>query len=215
MLTYTHTDGAGGSRLIPGLAEALPRISADGTTYRLRLREGAEFSDGAAVKASDFEHTVKRVLNLESGGSSYFQPIVGAEEYLKAGKSSGDISGIDTNDRSRQITIRLTEPEGSFSNVLAMTFGGIVPESTPFRNQTKNPPPGAGTFKLANVRVNRGFDLVKVPAFELAGIPQGQARPRVDHRHQEPRPADAEHDPQRPRLHDRSTRPRPDRLRLG
>ena len=46
----------------------MPDISADGKTYKLKLRSGLKYSDGKAVKASDFEHTIKRVLNLESGG---------------------------------------------------------------------------------------------------------------------------------------------------
>ncbi|MGH2840574.1 MAG: ABC transporter substrate-binding protein [Solirubrobacteraceae bacterium] len=174
LLTYAHAEGAAGSRLIPGVAEALPQISADGKTYRLKIRDGATFSDGRPVKASDFEHTVKRIFNLESGGIPYFQPIAGAKEYLEAGKPRGDISGIDTNDRTGDITIRLTAPDGSFSNVLAMTFGGIVPGDTPFENQTKRPPPGVGPFKLADVRSKRGYDIVKVPRFKLAGIPQAK-----------------------------------------
>ena len=46
----------------------MPKISADGTTYELTLRKGLKYSDGTPVKASDFEHAIKRVLNLESGG---------------------------------------------------------------------------------------------------------------------------------------------------
>lgn len=174
LLTYAHSEGTAGSQLVPGVAQELPQISSDGKTYRLSLRDGVKFSDGRPVKASDFEHTVKRVLNLESGGTPYFQQIAGAEEYLEAGKARGDISGIDSDDRSGAITIRLTAPDGSFSNVLALNFGGIVPRDTPFENQTKRPPPGVGAFRLANVRVNRGYDLVKVPGFKLAGVPSAK-----------------------------------------
>jgi len=171
LLTYAHAAGAAGSELRPGLAEALPQISADGKTYRLKLRKGITYSDGRPVKASDFEHTVQRMLSLESGGTPFFQQIVGAEQYLAAGKPRANITGISSNDRTGAITIRLTQPDGSFSNVLAMGFGGIVPGDTPFSNQTKDPPPGVGPFKLANVRVNRGYDLVKVRGFDVHGIP--------------------------------------------
>lgn len=174
LLTYAHEEGAAGSVLIPGLAEALPTISADGKTYRLKLRDGLKYSDGRAVKASDFEHTVKRILNLESVGTSYFQGIDGAEKYLSAGKSGGDIAGIESNDATGQITIRLAEADGSFSNVLALTYGAVVPGNTPFSSQTKRPAPGVGPFKLANVRANRGYDLVRVPGFKLAGVPSAK-----------------------------------------
>jgi peptide/nickel transport system substrate-binding protein len=169
LLTYKHAEGAEGSTVVPGLAEAMPDISADGKTYKLKLRSGLHYSDGKAVKASDFEHTIKRVLNLESGGASFYSGIVGAEKYIKDGKASADISGIVTDDKTGDITIRLQKPDGRFPYILTMDFAGIVPGDTPFENQTKNPPPGVGPYKFENVRVNRGYDLVKVPGFDVAG----------------------------------------------
>src|SRR5215212_7055012 len=72
LLTYARAEGSAGSKLIPGLAKELPKISEDRLTYRLTLRDGLKYSDGSPVRASDFEHTVKRVLNLESGGSAFY-----------------------------------------------------------------------------------------------------------------------------------------------
>jgi peptide/nickel transport system substrate-binding protein len=171
LLTYRRAEGAAGTELIPGLAEELPEISRDGRRYALRLREGLRFSDGRPVRASDFEHTVKRILNLESGGSYYFTPIVGAEEYMTAADADADIAGIDTDDRSRRIEIRLERPNSTFANALATNFAGIVPGDTPFRSQTKTPPPGVGPFALADVRPNRGFVLERNDDFDIAGIP--------------------------------------------
>lgn len=172
LLSYKHEEGAGGAQLIPGLAEAMPEISEDGKTYTLKLRSGLKYSDGQEVKASDFEHTLKRVLNLESGGSAFYLGIVGAEEYIKAGKAKGDISGIETDDATGEITIKLKEADGSFPFVLAMNFAGIVPGDTPFENTTKNPPAGVGPFKIENMKQSRSFDLVKNDAFpEIDGIP--------------------------------------------
>ena len=172
LLSYKHEEGAGGAQLIPGLAEALPEVSEDGLTYTLTLRKGLKYSDGTDVKASDFEHTIQRVLNLESGGSAFYLGIEGAEEYVKSGKAKGDISGISADDSTGEITIKLKEADGSFPYVLAMDFAGIVPGDTPFENASKNPPAGVGPFKLENVRQNRGFELVKnasVP--KIDGIP--------------------------------------------
>jgi peptide/nickel transport system substrate-binding protein len=172
LLSYKHEEGAGGAQLIPGLAEALPEVSEDGLTYTLTLRKGLKFSDGTAVKASDFEHTIKRVLNLESGGSAFYLGIDGAEEYVEEGRAKGDISGIETDDSTGEITIKLKEADGSFPYVLAMDFAGIVPSDAPFENASKNPPAGVGPFKLENVRQNRGFELVKNASFpKIDGIP--------------------------------------------
>jgi peptide/nickel transport system substrate-binding protein len=173
LLTYARAEGDAGTELIPGLARDLPQISEDGLTYRLTLRKGLRFSDGTPVKASDFEHTIKRVLNLESGGAPYYQVIEGATDYLTTGKPKADISGIDTNDRTGEITIRLVEPDGTFMHVLAMDFAGLVPSATPFENMTKDPPPGVGPYAIAESVPNRMFVMVKNRRFDLPDIPKG------------------------------------------
>jgi peptide/nickel transport system substrate-binding protein len=172
LLTYKHAEGAEGATLIPGLAEAMPEISADGLTYKLKLRQGLKFSDGTPVKASDFEHSIKRVLNLESGGSAFYLSIVGAEDYVKAGKPNGDISGITADDQTGDITIKLTGKNGSFNYILAMNFAGIVPGDTPFKNMTTDPPPGVGPYKLTSSVPNRGFTLEKNADFASYKIPE-------------------------------------------
>lgn len=161
LLTYKHVEGVEGASPIPGLAEAMPKITDGGKTYTLTLRKGLQYSDGSPVKASDFEHSIKRVLNLESGGSAFFQGIVGAEAYLKGNKANADISGITADDATGEITIKLTEPDGTFPFVLAMPFASLVPGDTPFSNQTKNPPPGTGSFKITGVNGTKSFTLVK------------------------------------------------------
>jgi peptide/nickel transport system substrate-binding protein len=172
-LTYRHAEGEEGAELIPGVAEALPEISPDGRTYELTMRNGLRYSDGTPAKASDFEHTIKRVLNLESGGSAFFLGIEGAQDYVDAGRAEADIPGIATDDRTGDITIKLTEPDGTFSNVLAMNFAGMVPGDTPFENLTKDPPPGIGPYKITEAVPNRQFVLERNHRFRIAGIPEG------------------------------------------
>jgi peptide/nickel transport system substrate-binding protein len=173
LLTYRHAEGKQGAELIPGVAEELPTVSSDGKTYELTMRDGLTYSDGTDAKASDFEHTIKRVLNMESAGSSFFLGIVGAQEYVEKGDASADIPGIETDDRTGEITIRLTTPDGTFSNVLAMNYAGLVPSGTPFENLTKDPPPGIGAYKITESVPNRQFVLMKNKRFDLPGIPNG------------------------------------------
>jgi peptide/nickel transport system substrate-binding protein len=173
LVTYKRVDGPEGADLIPGLAESMPKISDDGLTYRLTLRKGLKYSDGSPVKASDFEHTIRRVLNLESGGSAFYEVIEGASDYVDAGKAEGDIKGIEANDQTGDITIKLSEPDGSFTHVLAMWFAGLVPGDTPFKNMTKNPPPGVGPYKITESVPNRQFVMEKNRFFNLPDIPQG------------------------------------------
>jgi peptide/nickel transport system substrate-binding protein len=172
-LTYRRAEGSEGAELIPGVAEALPKISADGKAYAFTIRKGLKYSDRSPVRASDFEHAVKRVLNLESGGSYLFEGIEGATEYVDAGDPEGDISGIEANDQTGDVTVRLSAPDGSFSNVLATTFAGLVPSSTPFENQTKSPPPGVGPYEITESVPNRRFTMKQVPGFDIPDVPRG------------------------------------------
>jgi peptide/nickel transport system substrate-binding protein len=109
------------------------------------------------------------VLNLESGGSAFYLVIEGAQDYVEAAKCKGDISGIETDDQTGKITIQLTEPDGSFSHVLAMWFAGLVPGDTPCENLTENPPPGVGPYMLTESVPNRQFVLEKNPNFPNLG----------------------------------------------
>jgi peptide/nickel transport system substrate-binding protein len=177
LVTYQREEGDAGSELMPGLAEELPKVSADGKTYELTMRKGLRFSDGTPVKASDFEHTIKRILNLESGGTPYYDDIEGADAYLAGGNPEADISGIETNDKTGEITIDLNAPDASFSNVLAMNFAGIVPGDTPFENMTKDPAPGVGPYMFTKSVPNREFVLEKNPHFDantVPGIPEAK-----------------------------------------
>jgi peptide/nickel transport system substrate-binding protein len=175
LVAYKRAEGEEGSQLVPGLAEELPTVSEDGTTYEMTLRKGLKYSDGSPVKASDFEHAIKRVLNLESGGSAFFLGIEGAQDYVDAGKPEGDISGIETDDQAGTITVTLGGPDGTFSNVLAMPFGSLVPSDTPFRNMTEDPPPGVGQYEITESVPNRQFVLEKNPNYPDLGpdLPPG------------------------------------------
>ena len=171
-VTYRRAEGSEGTELIPGLAEKMPEVSDGGRTYRFRFREGLRFSNGRPLKASDFEHTVKRVLRLNSG-TGFFTGVVGAEDYLKETREDADIDGIQTDDRQRTVEIRLAEPDATFTNVLAMTFSGVVPSGTPFEDQTRKPPPGIGPYRLGRSVPNREFVMTRDRDFQLPDIPQG------------------------------------------
>jgi peptide/nickel transport system substrate-binding protein len=175
LLTYRHANGTAGGELIPGLATAQPAISKDGKTYTLTLRKGLTFSNGKAVKASDFKYTIQRAIKINWGGKSFYTTyIVGASAYDKG--SAQDISGITTDDASGKITIKLTQPYGAFGNVLAFPSSGLVPTGTAMKNLSNDPPPGVGPYMYTSASANRGFTLKRNPgfaAFKIPGIPTG------------------------------------------
>src|SRR4051812_2484081 len=177
LLTYRHASGQAGTQLVPGLAESLPRVSPDGRTYRLTLRSGLRYSDGTPVRASDFGHEIERVLALASPGTSFFMGIEGAQQYVAKKRHGGGLRGIRADDRTGAIAVRLTQPDGTFPNVLAMVFAAPVPSSTPFTNRTASPPPGVGPYSYAKVQPGRGFVLERNPHFSLPGIPRAGLAP--------------------------------------
>src|SRR6266516_1643707 len=109
MLTYAHVAGTAGGKLIPGLATALPTISADGKTYTMTMRHGLVFSNGRPGKASNFTYAVERALKIPWGGSSFITDnVVGSEAF--ASGSAKRISGITADEATGQITIKLKAP---------------------------------------------------------------------------------------------------------
>ncbi len=175
LVTYAHKSGLAGDTLIPGLATALPVVSNAGTTYTATLRTGLKYSNGVAVKASDFTYTIERDLKVGWGGDSFYTSnIVGAAAY-QAGKSK-TISGIVTNDATGQVTVHLVAPYGAFDNVLAFPSSGLVPTGTAMTALSTNPPPGVGAYMITSVKPNVSFTLEKNPlfaGFHIPGIPVG------------------------------------------
>src|SRR3954467_11006288 len=75
LYTYAHKSGEAGGQVIPALAQEFPQVSSDGKTYTLMLRPGLHYSDGSAVKASDFTYTIERALKLTGAASRSSPPI--------------------------------------------------------------------------------------------------------------------------------------------
>ncbi|HYB28871.1 MAG TPA: ABC transporter substrate-binding protein [Solirubrobacteraceae bacterium] len=176
LTTYTHANGNAGSRLIPGLATALPVISDGGKTYTVTLRQGLVFSNGAPVLASDFTYTVERALKIPWPGSGAFiaRTIVGALAYAN-GKAK-TVSGITTDNATGRIVIRLTAAYGPFDNVLAFPALGIIPAGTPMKPEPTKPPPGVGPYEVTDIVPNQSFSVVRNPhwaSMRISGIPAG------------------------------------------
>jgi peptide/nickel transport system substrate-binding protein len=161
LLTYKHAEGVEGSEVVPGLAKEMPKISDGGKTYTLNLRPGLKYSDGTAVKASDFTYAVERAFKVDSGGSPFYTDIVGAEKFAET--KTGGIPGIEADDKTGKIVIHLVKPRGTFTNELALMFVAPVPPDTPDTNQSTNPPPGTGPYVITKVDPNKGWDYERNP----------------------------------------------------
>jgi peptide/nickel transport system substrate-binding protein len=171
LITYQHVDGAAGYKLVPGLAQSLPRVSRNGKVYTFKLRKGLKYSNGASVKASDFKSTIKREFLSTGQGVGFYTDIVGAEQFSKT--LTGDISGIKTNNAKRTIVIKLTKPRGDFLTILALIFAAPVPAGTPNSILNGNIP-STGPYRISSYTPNVGFTMVRNTHFKPTKyIPRG------------------------------------------
>jgi YVTN family beta-propeller protein len=166
LVGFARTGSRAGTELVPDLALAVPRPSADGRSYRFQLRRGIRYSDGSQVRASDFRHALERALQLESVGSAYYGVIVGADRCHP--KQRCDLSrGIVTDDRAGTITFSLTAPDGDFLNKLALPYAAAVPSSVSATVRTaSHPVPGTGPYTMtASPDPQKRLVLVRNPHF--------------------------------------------------
>lgn len=124
-----------GTGLIPGVAEALPTVSADGRTYTFKLRSGVDFyrPDGTVLRemtADDVVASLNRILtpNLKPTpspvGPAFFGIIAGAQEVFDGtAETASGLRAIDP----LTVEVELTAPDKRLLNILAMGFGSIVP----------------------------------------------------------------------------------------
>jgi len=171
LVTFRHAEGAAGAQLIPGLAEALPTISADRKTYAFKLRPGLRYSDGSPVMASDFEHAIKRLNYLGGPFSSFSSSIQGVDRYIGARDPNADIAGISANDATGEIVVRLARPDSTFLPVIALPSAAPTPAAkSPFKASPNIP--GVGPYTIGSVSPT-GFVLTQTPGWSLPGVPPG------------------------------------------
>ena len=165
LLTYRHQKGAAGTDVVPGLAKGMPEISTDGKTYKLTLRPNMKYSDGTPIRATDFTYAIKRLFKANSGGSVFYEDIVGAKDFAE--DKADTITGIAADDATGDIAITLDKPNGTFTNVLGLTFAAPVPPSTPLdKEATNNPPPSSGPFMITRVDAPNSLTMERNPQFK-------------------------------------------------
>jgi peptide/nickel transport system substrate-binding protein len=170
LYTYAHATGTAGGVAIPALATAQPKVTAGGKTYTMTLRKNLVYSNGAAVKASDFAYSIERALKINWGGDGFYTGnIVGALAYSKG--TAKTISGIVSNNATGVITIHLLAPYGAFENILAFPSSGFVPAGTAMKNLTDDPPPGVGPYMITNVVPDKSWVGSINPHYAKEAIP--------------------------------------------
>jgi peptide/nickel transport system substrate-binding protein len=118
---YTYEPGS--TEIKPQLATALPKVSPDGLTYTIPLRQGVVFHDGAPFNAEAMAFTIRRFI--ENKGKPSFL----LADTIDSIKATGEY----------ELSIKLKKPFAAFPSLLA--FSGVCPVSP------KAYELGAGKFK--------------------------------------------------------------------
>jgi peptide/nickel transport system substrate-binding protein len=178
LMGYRHENGPGGATLVPYLAQSQPTISSDGKSYKFTLRPNLKYSNGKAVKASDFRCTIERDFKMDSPGVGFYSDISGVSGSNGfATTKKGHISGIVANDANRTIEIKLDQPRGDFLYILAMEFSHFLPCGTPASDQSTHPAnlPATGPYIVQSYSPNRSITLVRNPNYnnQIPTMPSG------------------------------------------
>ena len=157
LVTFQQSPGAGGTRLVPDLALAIPAPADGGSTYAFRLRPGIRYSDGQIVRAGDFRRGIERLFRVQqSPGASLFSGILGATACARH-RARCDLSrGIVTDDAARTVVFHLTAPDPDFLfNLTQDAFAAPIPPGTPDHEITSHFVPGTGPYKIAAASATR------------------------------------------------------------
>ena len=178
LVTYNHTSGPEGLRLVPDLALNLPTPTAAGTTYTFHLRPRIRYSNGKPLQAEDFRRSFERLFRLRSPGAGYFFGILGARACTT---THCDLSaGIVPDNAASTITFHLTAPDPTFLQKL--TIGGLatpVPAGTPAHAVHTQPIPGTGPY-LVQAADRKAIRYVRNPYFrEWSHAAQPNGNPDV------------------------------------
>jgi peptide/nickel transport system substrate-binding protein len=166
--------GAGCTQIIPAIAEALPKSNSDGTDLTFTLRKGLKFSNGEAIKASDFKNSIIRDFKLNSPGIGFFSNIVGSDACEANPTKCSEISGIVVDDNAGTVEIKLQQPQSDFLYILTTFFAAIVPSSTPDKDTESPPPASDGPYYISAYKPSRSFTVLRNPNWQsIPGIPDG------------------------------------------
>jgi len=125
------------------------------------------------VRASDFTHAIERVFELNSGGSPFYTDIVGAERFAETKR--GGIPGIETNDRSGEIVIHLTE-RAAPSQRARLDVRRAAATSAAAEDLSAEPPPATGPYVITKSQPGRGWEYERNPQWQRNN---GRLMPRI------------------------------------
>lgn len=105
----------------PAIAAGQPKVSNNGKTYTIVIRDGAKWSDGTQITASDFVAAWQRVVDPKTASPNVelFSAIKNSKE-IASGKQAKDTLAVKSKGE-KTLEIELVEPTPYFTDLLFLT----------------------------------------------------------------------------------------------
>jgi len=118
---------------VPLLAEEMPEVSEDGTTFTFKVRQGIKFHEGGDLTPSDIAYSWWRtMLQDRAGGPAWvvLEPLTGQYSIDDIADEMGDEAACEyikttvvPDDENWTITFNLPKPFGAFLSIVATGWG--------------------------------------------------------------------------------------------
>ncbi len=165
LVAFRKVAGTDGLKIVPDLAEAVPRPSEGGRVYRFRMRQGVRFSDGAAVEAADAAASLRRIFRVGSPTArTFYGAIAGAEDCLGRPEACR-LPGVRAD--GRDVVIELVRPDPEFLQKLALPHASILPRGAVAGDVGTVAVPGTGPYRIAAYDPNTALVLERNPHFRV------------------------------------------------
>lgn len=138
----------------PLLAETLPEISADGKTYRIKLREGITFHDGSAMDSADVVASLERWKTMSTRGK-------GVADRIAA------ITAVDP----MTVEISLTEPYSPLLSLLAFSNSAAAVYPTEILGETLTAIVGTGPYRMVEHKPDQYIQLARFDGYKPRSEP--------------------------------------------
>jgi peptide/nickel transport system substrate-binding protein len=165
LTAFKRTGGKEGTKLVPDLAESIPKPTNGGKTWAFKLRSGIKFSNGQTLTGKDVLATFERLFKIGNSpnAGTWYNVIQGGDACVKTPASCDLSKGIVV--KGNDVTFHLTTADPEFLDKLAVPFAFILPASTPTKN-VDIPPPGTGPYMWKQYAPNKQIKLVRNPNFK-------------------------------------------------
>jgi peptide/nickel transport system substrate-binding protein len=165
LVGFKRAGGTEGTKIVPDLAQAIPKPTNGGKTWTFKLRPGIKFSNGKTLTGADVKATFERLFKIgdSPNAGTWYNVIQGADACIKTPKTCDLSQGVVV--KGNQVTFNLTTADPEFLDKLAVPFAFILPSSTPTKN-VDIPPPGTGPYKFVQYAPNNQIKLVRNTFFK-------------------------------------------------